>query len=221
MNNPIAETLEDVARFAEEHLLPEIQESVEVCIACYNLDDSFNDSWTFGTQLWRNTWNRFKSAASFEDCPFEVYGKGNEYKLKISRYILRHHKIDRESRLPSGAKAVKESAQMSLFSLLDAYPVQYPIIDNVVIAIDANVQSGLKEVFVGELMPYALDSKKFKWVNRAPVFLAEGHKASTDEFVSLPNLFTPTHAPVEEISEPVLKFIDEKKEKKAANDTEK
>jgi hypothetical protein len=152
-----------------------------------------------------------------------VFGKGNEYKLKIGRYILRHHKIDKESRLPSGAKAVKESAssQMSLFSLLDDYPVQQPIIDNVVIAIDANVHSGLREVFVGELMPYALDSKKFKWVNKAPVFLAEGHKASTEEFVSLPNLFTPTYAPVEEVSEPVVMLVDEKKDKKIANDTEK
>ena len=195
MNNPILETLEDVAPFVVEHLLPEIQESVEVCIECYNLDDSFNDSWTFGTQLWRNIWNRFKSAASFEDCPFEVYGKGNEYKLKIGRYILRHHKIDRETRLPSGAKAVKESAsfQMSIFSLLGEDPVQQPTIDNIVIAIDANIQSGLKEVFVGELMPYDLESKKFKWVSKAPVFLAEGHEASTAEFISVPNLFSPAH----------------------------
>lgn len=223
MNNPIVETLEDVALFVTEYLLSEIQESVEVCIECYNLDDSYNDSWTFGTQLWRNIWNRFKYTASSEGCPFEVYGKGNEYKLKIGRYILRHHKIDRESRLPSGAKAVKESAsfQMSLFSFLSEYPVQKPTIDNIVIAIDANVRSGLKEVFVGELMPYALDSKKFKWVNKAPVFLAENHIASTEEFISASNLFASVHAPVEEVSEPVLSFVDENKDKKAANDTEK
>lgn len=223
MNDHIVETLEDVAPFVAEHLLPEIQESVEVCIECYNLDDSFNDSWTFGTQLWRNIWNRFKSVASFEDCPFEVYGNGNEYKLKIGRYILRHHKIDRESRLPAGAKAVKEAAsfQMSIFSLLGEDPVQQLAIDNIVIAIDANLHSGLKEVFVGELMPFALDSKKFKWVKKASVFLAEGHEASTDELMSLSNVFTTTHAPVEQVSEPVLRFEDEKRDEKVTKESQK
>ena len=106
MKNMQIENLKDIAPHIIEHLVPEIERAVEVCVKSYR-DDEFNDMWTFGTHLWKNTWNRIESAASFEDCPFEVYGKGNEYKLKIGPFVVRHHRIDKETRLPKGAKAVK------------------------------------------------------------------------------------------------------------------
>ena len=75
------ETLEDITPHVREHLLPEIQQAVEVCVKAY-LEDEFNDTWTFGTQFWKNTWNRFEAVAEFKDCPFGVYGKGNEYNTR-------------------------------------------------------------------------------------------------------------------------------------------
>lgn len=213
------EKLEDIAPHVVEHLLPEIQDAVEVCVSAYEADP-FNDSWTFGTHLWKNIWNRFKSLTNHEDCPFDLYGKGNEYKLKIGPFILRHHKIDNESSVPTGAKAVKASAavQLSLFSILGDIPVGLrPSIDNIVIAIVANTQNGLREVFVGELLPCAPDSTKYKWVNKAPVYLAEGQEGSTSETVYISTPFVSPHAPVEPISEPTLKLVKTNKEQKIAN----
>ena len=54
--------LDDIAPYVKEHLLPEIQQSVEVCLRSY-WDDDYNDMWIFGTHLWKNTWNRFKAAS--------------------------------------------------------------------------------------------------------------------------------------------------------------
>ena len=217
MNNITVDSLEDVAPLVEEHLLPEIQESVEACVSSYEAD-VFNDLWTFGTQLWKNTWNRLKSVAKLDDCPFERYGKGNEYKLKIGPYILRHHKIDHESRLPTGAKAVKESAaiQLSLFSLLgDEFVNKQPSIDNIVIAIDANPQKGLKEVFIGELLPYSLDSKKFKWGKKIEIYLAKGEVASNDEFVTIHG-FKPL-IPAENIPEVTMRLVQDNTDKQEVN----
>lgn len=194
------ETLEEIAPLVEEYLLPEIQDSVEACIRSYK-DDDYNDMWIFGTHLWKNTWNRFESATRYEDCPFDVCGKGNEYKLKIGPYILRHHRIDQESKLPSGAKAVKAAAslQLSLFSEEWDIPVE---IDNIVLAIDADVHSGLREVFLGELMPQYPNSKKFKWVKKVPVWSAKDVDVSSGEIIQISGMpqFKP-QIPVEAIPE--------------------
>jgi hypothetical protein len=181
------ETLDNIAPYVQEHLLPEIQQSVDTCIKSY-WDDDFNDMWIFGTHLWKNTWNRFRSVAEFEDCPFEVCGKGNEYKLKIGQFILRHHRINEESKLPNAAKAVKSAAdqiQMTLFGEKWDVPAE---IDNIVLAIDADVENGLKEVFVGELMSYAPMSNKYMWAKKVPIYLADGVKSSTAEIIQISNL---------------------------------
>ena len=197
--------LEDVASHVLEHLVPEIQQSVEVCIRCFHMDE-FNDMWTFGTQLWRNTWNRLKTVAEFEDCPFEICGKGNEYKFKIGPFVLRHRRIDNESKLPNGAKAVKASAaqQMFLFGEDWEAPVE---IDNIVLAIDADVQNGLKEVFVGELKQKNPEAKQYKWGKKVPVYLAEGMKASSAEIIQITNMpGFKQNAPEEEVAEVAVKL---------------
>ncbi len=197
------ETLEDMVPYVQEHLLPEIQQAVEICMKSYYDDPVFNDMYTFGTHFWRNTWNRFKSVAlEYEDCPFDLCGKGNEYKLKLGPFVLRHHRINEQSKLPIGAKAVKSSAafiQTSLFSDEWDAPVE---IDNIVLAIDADVEKGLKEIFLGEIMPLSLESKKYKWANKAHVFLADGTEASTAEMIQLADMTgSEHHAPEEEIVE--------------------
>ena len=198
MNKPDINELEDIVPYVLEHLLPEIQESVEVCIESYMIDPMFNDMWTFGTQLWRNSWNRFKAVSEeYEDCPFDTSGKGNEYKLKIGPYVIRHHRVDNESKLPNGAKAVKESAQqMYLFGDEWQAPVE---IDNIVLAIDADVKNGLKEVFIGELKQKRLDTNKYTWGKKIPVYLAEGVEASSAEIIHISNHPAFKHAPEEQV----------------------
>ncbi len=171
MGQPYIKELEDIVPYVLEHLVPEILDSVEACVRSFH-DDIYNDSWIFGTHLWKNIWNRFESVSRFEDCPFEIVGKGNEYKLKIGPFVLRHHRIDQESKLPTGAKGVKASAsqQMNMFGEEWAPPVE---IDNIVLAIDADVNSGLKEVFVGELKQQNPDTKQYEWGKKVPVYLAE------------------------------------------------
>jgi len=208
MTTPNIESLEDMVPHVQEHLLPQIKQAVEICVNCFLMDTAFNDTWTFGTQFWRNTWNRFKAVAEvLEDCPFEVCGKGNEYKLKLGKYVLRHHRINQQSKLPSGAKAVKSAAnyiQLSLFSDEWGAPVEN---DNIVIAIDADPRRGLKEVFLGELMPLEPDSKKYRWENKAPVYLADGEEASTADIIHIEDVpGFEHHAPEEEIVEVQVKL---------------
>jgi len=192
-------TLKDIAPLVEEYLVPEIQDSVEVCIRSYQ-DDDYNDMWIFGTHLWKNIWNRFESATRYEDCPFDVCGKGNEYKLKIGHYVLRHHRINQESKLPNGAKAVKAAAlQLSLFSEEWAPPIE---IDNIVLAIDADVENGLIEVFLGELLPQDLNSKKYLWIKKVPVWSANVTDVVNTAIVRIPAISEiKKHVAVEPIPE--------------------
>jgi hypothetical protein len=211
MQKPNIETLQDIAPYAQEHLLPEIKQAVEICVKSYWDDPVFNDMWTFGTHFWRNTWNRFKSTAEFEDCPFDVCGKGNEYKIKIGPFVIRHHRINDQSKIPTGAKAVKSSAafiQMSLFNDEWDAPME---IDNIVLAIDADVRKGLKEVFLGEIMPLALKSRRYRWVNKAHVYIADGTEASTAEIIYIEDMSEFKHYVPEEESIEVPVILDKSK----------
>ena len=175
--------LEEIVPLVQEHLLPEIKRACEVCLKSYGEDPAFNDKWTFGTHLWKNTWNRFKAVAELEDCPFEVWGKGNDYQLKIGHFIVRHHRIDRETTLPNAAKAAKSAAITLQMMLFDGLYTDTTEKGNIIIAIDADTNDGLREVFLGELMPLSLDSNKFRWEKKVRVFLAEGHMPSSEEYV--------------------------------------
>ena len=198
--------LEDIIPHALKHLLPEIKESVEVCINCFHMD-AFNDTWTFGTQLWKNIWNRFNFVIDeYEDCPFEICGKGNEYKFKIGPYVLRHHRINSDSKLPCGAKAVKAAAGQQMY--LPGLEWQSPIEkDNIVLAIDADIQNGLKEVFLGELQQADPEEKKYKWGKKVQVYLAEGVEPSSAEFVRISDMpESIQHVPEEEVAEVAVEF---------------
>lgn len=212
MLKPHIESIHDIAPFAHEHLLPEIMAAAEVCIKCFWEDPSYNDMWTFGTQFWRNTWNRLRTVAELEDCPFDLYGKGNEYKIKIGPYILRHHRINERSKLPNGGKAVKQAAQhiqLSLFN--DSWDVPIEL-DNIVLAIDVDIEKGLKEVFLGEIMPVALKAKQYRWVEKAHVYLADGTEASTTEIIHLVDMTeTIKLAPVEKPVNVKIKLVHPKK----------
>lgn len=178
------QTLEALVPPVAEYLVPEIEKAVEVCLKSF-MEDEFNDNWIFGTHLWKNTWNRFETLASFEDCPFDICGKGNEYKLKIGPFVVRHHRIDSETQIPKGARAVKSAAtaiQLELFDGGGNLPIEK---DNIVIAIVADIQNGLREIFIGELMPHSLESKQYRWAKRISVYLSEGAEPSTAEIIQI------------------------------------
>jgi hypothetical protein len=55
MRAPDIKSLEDMVPHVQEHLLPQIQQAVAICVNSYWEDSAFNDSWTFGTHFWKNT----------------------------------------------------------------------------------------------------------------------------------------------------------------------
>jgi hypothetical protein len=196
------ESFEDLRKPVLEYLVPAIEKAVEVCRKSFH-EDEFNDNWVFGTHLWKNTWNRFKALVDFEDCPFDIYGKANEYKLKIGDFVVRHHRIDTETQIPNGAKAVKAAAfiQMELF---DQYGkgVSVTSKDNIVIAIVADAYDGLREIFIGELLPNSIESKQYYWAKKISVYLAEGVNPLDIDFIQFRNFTNhPQFAPEEEIPE--------------------
>lgn len=222
MNQPKTENLEDLASHVVEHLLPEIHASVETCVEAYRAD-TFNDSWTFGTQFWKNLWNRFSTVAELEDCPFEEYGGGNEYKLRIGKYIVRQHRVNNKTKMPTGAKAVKKAAeQMDIYSLLGGEVPkrpQDPSVDNIVIGINVTTSKGLLEVFVGELRPVPFATNKYEWAEKAPVFLADGQTPYAEQYEHIPSGAT-VQVPMEQMAEPVTRLhkIVRKKKKSGNSD---
>ena len=220
MSQPKTENLEDLASHVVEHLLPEIHASVETCVESYKADP-FNDSWTFGTQFWKNLWNRLSAVAELEDCPFENYGSGNEYKLRIDKYIVRQHRINSKTKMPTGAKAVKKAAeQMTIYPLLgDKEPEssQDPSVDNIVIGINVTMSKGLLEVFVGELRPVPFVTNKYEWAEKAPVFLADGQTPYAEQYEHISS-GTTVQVPMEQIAEPVTRLNKTvRKKKKSGN----
>uniref|UniRef100_UPI004057C744 hypothetical protein n=1 Tax=Candidatus Electrothrix sp. TaxID=2170559 RepID=UPI004057C744 len=212
--------LEEIALMAQEHLLPEIEESVEACMSSYRSDE-FNDLWTFATNFWRNTWNRLKAVSDLADCPFDYEG-GNRYKLKIDQYRIGCHRINTKSRIPAGAKALKKKAPVQLPPVLARLgcPQEQPfLIDNVVIAVDADPQKGLREVFLGELVRI-YNSKKFVFKNIIPIFLAENEEMTTEQYSYILTPSFTSYAPEEELSEiPLGLYENDIEEKKTSGES--
>ena len=161
--------IEDLVPVVRKHLLPRIERAVDVCILAFRAD-YYNDNYTFGTQLWRNTWNRISELAHSYDTPIEPHGKGNEYKFKIGPFILRHHRVGGEYLLPRSAKSAKCAAiQLNLFG--PVFPEILPG-DNIILAIEAELDEGLKDLFIGELKQDA-GTEKFYWEKEIAVFTPE------------------------------------------------
>lgn len=213
-----ADAIEDIAPFIQEYFVPAIEESAEVCVRSY-WDDPYNDNWTFATQLWKNIWNRIYEIASSENSPVHLYGKGNEYRFRIGSVVLHHHRIDSSTSLPRAARAAKSFAdtmqQLRLFDMeFDGYDEQ----DNIILAIDANPEDGLREIFIGELERESLVHKKYQWAKKIPIF-----KAKTSEIFDEPAVVPPDALPFqpdEKAPEHVV-FEDEERMKKAARSGEK
>ncbi len=160
------EKIEDVVPVIRRHLIQEIEKAVEVCIDAHKADP-FNDNYTFGTQFWKNMWNRINQIANSGDTPLEPHGKANEYKFRIGRFILRHHRVGGQYSLPRSAKSAKrEAIQLNLFG--PTYPELLPG-ENFILAIEAEPDEGLNDVFIGELRQSST-TEEFCWERKIPVF---------------------------------------------------
>ena len=115
--------LEEVAPLVRKHLLPLIQASAETCVRTYVFDE-FNDTYTFGAQLWRLTWNRCLALTGEEGSPFSYSGDKNDYGIRHRGIKIEPHPVRMDSRLPNNANAMKkrlEFVQLSLFLILPVF----------------------------------------------------------------------------------------------------
>lgn len=168
-------SLKDLAPYLSQHILPHVKDSVQVCLLAYSAD-AFNDNWTFGTHLWRNTWNRIRSTAEIEDNPVTLPVKGNEYCFHIGNATIHHHRVGGAGLLPTSGKAVKglvDEAQLPLFP-----QARKLSLDNIILGISADPKEGLSEVFLGKLEKYS-SSEQYFWSDK--VSLYHGSKAEPED----------------------------------------
>jgi hypothetical protein len=169
MVSPQTEKVEDLVPVVRKYLVPSIEKAVVASVDAHAADP-YNDNYTFGTQFWKNTWNRIDEIAASGETPIKLHGKGNEYTFRIGRFILRHHRVGGENLLPNSAKSAKSAAvQLNLFD--PTYPNMLPG-ENIILAIEADPRGGLRDIFIGDLKqdPY---SAQLYWEKAIPVFTPE------------------------------------------------
>ena len=159
-------SLDDLAPSLSQYILPHVKDSVQACVRAFSADP-FNDNWTFGTQLWRNTWNRIRATAEIEDNPVTLPVRGNEYCFHIGNATIHHHRVGGVGLLPTSGKAVKDlvdEAQLPLF------PQERKLsFENVILGISADPKNGLNEVFLGKLEKDS-SSDQYFWSERVSLY---------------------------------------------------
>lgn len=154
--------LKSVVPIIEEHLLPLAQDSAEVAANAYALDE-FNDTYTFGCQLWKNLWNRITTLASTPESPVRLCGKHSEYTFRIGEVVLRHHRVI-GNLVPRNAKAAKQAADAQLKFPFMHDETQTAELGNVILAVEAQTDTGLVGLYLGELIRDSeYTRKKYKW----------------------------------------------------------
>lgn len=172
-------SLEDLVPYLSQHILPHVKDSVQACVRAFSADP-FNDNWTFGTHLWRNTWNRIRATAEIEDSPVTLPVKGNEYCFHIGNATIHHHRVEGTDLLPTSAKAVKamvDEAQLPLF------PQERKLaFDNVILGISADPRNGLSEVFLGKLEKNS-SSDQYFWSKRVSLYNVSSVEPAEVEYI--------------------------------------
>ena len=172
-------SLEDLAPYLSQYILPHVKESVQVCVRAFS-EDPFNDNWTFGTHLWKNTWNRIRATAEIENNPISAPDKGNEYCFHIGNATIHHHRVEGTGLLPTSAKAVKamvDEAQLPLF------PQETKLaFDNVILGISADARNGLSEVFLGKLEKDS-SSDQYFWSKRVSLYNVSSAEPAEVEYL--------------------------------------
>jgi hypothetical protein len=172
-------SLKDLVPHVSQYIVPLITEAVEVCLRAH-ADDPFNDNWTFGTHLWKNSWNRIKATSEIENNPIMTPPKGNEFCFSIGNATIHHHRVGGEGLLPRSAKKVKalaDEAQLPLF------PQKRRVaFDNVVLGIAADVQIGLSEIFIGKLEKDVASDRYF-WSETVSLFKTSATTLETPKYI--------------------------------------
>lgn len=162
--------LDDLVPYISEYLVPLVEDAVETCNRAY-MDDEYNDNWTFGTQLWRNLWNRIYEAALSDDNPIEICHGDHMYAFRIGPAMLRHHRVNRITSIPRSAKAAKSTADAVQLLLFDE-EIYRTDLNNIILAIAAEPGVGLSEIFIGKLEKVP-SSSQYRWAVRVPVLAEE------------------------------------------------
>ena len=150
MSEKFSSSIKAIVPVVREHLLPLIEEAADTCVRAYAADE-FNDTYTFGTQLWRNVWNRFLPVASDESIPLSHSGVKTDFSLRCGSISLEHHRVRKDTRLPINALAVKKKIDRGQLSLFADQPDDTGFAESVVLAIVAEPEEGLMEIFLGVL----------------------------------------------------------------------
>jgi hypothetical protein len=172
-------SLEDLAPHVHEYLVPLITDAVQACLHSY-WSDPFNDNWTFGTQLWKNTWNRIKSIAENGNNPIMTPIRGNEFCFSIGNATIHHHRVGGDSLLPRSAKKVKalaDEARLPFFS-----QEKRVAFDNVVLGIAADVHDGLGEIFIGKLEK-DIGTDRYFWSETVHLIKKSGIVLETPKYI--------------------------------------
>jgi len=164
MNAPEIHDLQDAVPYFTEFVLPEIEKAVEVACRTLALDEN-NDTWVFGTTLWRNLWNRVKRMAQADDNPFRVFERENAYDFCLGTLRVRHHRVNATTLLPGSGVAAKSYADYNQFRF-DGDGFGAPGFDHAVLAIVAHPVTGLREVFIGIL---GRTASGYHWIQQAPI----------------------------------------------------
>ena len=175
MFKDLTEKLEDIAPILRDLFLATTKEAVEVCIASYETDVRYNDNYTFSTQLWRNLWNRYHEVALQPETPISNSGKGNDFAFKILDIIFKHHRIDRQGSIPKGAKAAKACADRIHYQTNFYWPELEDLGDqtNIILAIDADPENGLRDIFIGKLVRETGRVKSYFWSNVVYIYRSD------------------------------------------------
>lgn len=161
--------LADLADAVEEFLLPHVEEAVESCRQTFE-SDRYNDNYVFGTQLWRNVWNRFVEAAHAEQGnPFTPQTIDHCPYLSTSDFSVRHHRVDSTTELPNGAEAAKKqaNAQLSLWGTPSENDADIDV-SRPIVGIVAEPESGLSKVFLGVLI--ARFEEEYEWYKQKIIY---------------------------------------------------
>ena len=170
-------SLRELVPLVREHLLPMIRDAVDVCVRSH-ADDEYNDNFTFGTQAWKNLWNRLQEYAAKEGTPFKPSGDLKDYSIRVQGVRLKPHSVNTDTRLPNSARAIKKRINLQLTLFPDADGIAC-LPETVVLAFEASPEEGLREVFLGVLQKNGFTTQ-YEWRDVAQVYERDGAGETVD-----------------------------------------
>jgi hypothetical protein len=205
MEEQLYREIEDTIPFLQTVIAPQIQESFDEVTKLWTSSRHLG-MYSFGCMFSEDLRKRFKSNEDLWDGEYKVRRKNNVYIMGIGAVDLHTHRVDQKSGIPRGAKAVKKSldaktpVQMRYYVKDGKLSVGPECPGNLVLAINAHPESGLKDIFVGVLGNG--EDERYVWRKIFPVY----SQTCIDN-----NLLESAFLTAEEENAPVVTLQDEAK----------